>query len=401
MSADGGTGKSLLALQLLVGVTCTSKWLGMAVAAKGPAIYFSAEDEKDEIHRRLEDICASEGIELSALADLYVMPLSEKDSTLVNFDSKNAMAETELWRELEEYVEEIEPKLVVIDTRADVFGGDEIKRHQVRSFVSLLRGLATKYDTAIVLLSHPSLTGMATQTGQSGSTGWGNSVRSRLYFESDKEDNDLRTLSNKKANYGKKGFEMRCRWSQGVFVAAAGDVAADTAAAAMAGEKFLELLVLHAAQNIPVSAKPGGSNYAPKMFARHGQSAGISESAFKAAMERLLKSGAAENVQYGPPSKGQCKLVTAEAAAAMEAAEVAKGKPRAAVAIALDALTALLAGNASVTVDEWRKAAIEGGISEGGKRACEIAFKKAREALVEGGHVVVDADGRVSLGVIK
>ncbi len=53
ISADGGTGKSLLALQLLVGVTCTGNWLDMPimvtwtegrlpVPTTGPAIYFSA-----------------------------------------------------------------------------------------------------------------------------------------------------------------------------------------------------------------------------------------------------------------------------------------------------------------------------------------------------------------------
>lgn len=41
-----------------------------------------------------------------------------------------------------------ESATIVIDPSADVFGGDEINRAQVRKFVSMLRGLAIDYDCA-------------------------------------------------------------------------------------------------------------------------------------------------------------------------------------------------------------------------------------------------------------
>jgi hypothetical protein len=44
-----------------------------------------------------------------------------------------------------------------IDTSADVFGGDEISRTQVRQFVGLLRGIAIRQRLSVVLLAHPSL----------------------------------------------------------------------------------------------------------------------------------------------------------------------------------------------------------------------------------------------------
>jgi RecA-family ATPase len=62
-----------------------------------------------------------------------------------------------------------------------MFGGDECVRTQVRQFINLLKGLARKHNCAILLLAHPSLTGMNTGTGLSGSTDWNNGVRSRLY----------------------------------------------------------------------------------------------------------------------------------------------------------------------------------------------------------------------------
>lgn len=54
-SGDGGTGKSLLALQLAVAVAGNAPWLNRGVGS-GPVIYMSAEDDDEELHRRLADI---------------------------------------------------------------------------------------------------------------------------------------------------------------------------------------------------------------------------------------------------------------------------------------------------------------------------------------------------------
>lgn len=75
----------------------------------------------------------------------------------------------------------------------------------------------------MILLSHPSLSGMADGSGRSGSTGWGNSVRSRLYFsrilaDGVEIDEDLRSLTSNKPNYAKRGFAIRVRYDNGVFV---------------------------------------------------------------------------------------------------------------------------------------------------------------------------------------
>ena len=55
LSGDGATGKSLLALQLDVAVATGGHWIGLK-PEPGRALYVSAEDETDEIHRRLARI---------------------------------------------------------------------------------------------------------------------------------------------------------------------------------------------------------------------------------------------------------------------------------------------------------------------------------------------------------
>ena len=107
---------------------------------------------------------------------------------------------------------------------ADTFGGNENDRAQVRQFVGLLRKLAMTADGAVVLLSHPSLTGINSGSGLSGSTGWHNSVRARMYLhsttptEGEQPDNDLREIEFKKNNYGPKGHGIVLRYKNGLFL---------------------------------------------------------------------------------------------------------------------------------------------------------------------------------------
>src|SRR4051812_24916297 len=63
---DGGTGKSVLALQLLASTVLGRPWLGQPVT-QGRALYISAEDDRDEIHRRLDAIAADYGVDFPDL----------------------------------------------------------------------------------------------------------------------------------------------------------------------------------------------------------------------------------------------------------------------------------------------------------------------------------------------
>ena len=91
-------------------------------------------------------------------------------------------------------------------------------------FIALLRRLARDSGAAVLLLAHPSVAGKAIGEGTSGSTGWNNSVRSRMYFKNVKKEDtresadDIRELEVMKANYAKKSEVVRVRWERGVFV---------------------------------------------------------------------------------------------------------------------------------------------------------------------------------------
>jgi RecA-family ATPase len=56
LAAAGGTGKSMATLQLAISVCTGLPWLEMPIDKTGAVLMFSAEDDRDEIHRRLRAV---------------------------------------------------------------------------------------------------------------------------------------------------------------------------------------------------------------------------------------------------------------------------------------------------------------------------------------------------------
>src|SRR5205823_12332739 len=135
--------------------------------------------------------------------------------------------------------------------------------------------------------------------GQSGSTGWDASVRSRLYLAAPKGeadallDPDLRELARKKSNYAGRDDLIGLRWVDGVFIATQQRPAALFAAAGRqrAERIFLELLDKLTAEGQRVSHNDRASNYAPKLFARRPEADGLRKTDFETSMHALFSSG--------------------------------------------------------------------------------------------------------------
>ena len=314
-SGDGGTGKSLLALQLAASTALARPWLGLPVR-EGKAIYLSAEDDRAELHRRLADIAQAEGVPLADLSNLTLRSLAGEDALLALLDKGGALKPTPLLDAIDDLLESDQPDLLVLDTLADYFPGNENDRAQARQFIGMLRGLAIRHRCAVFMLAHPSLTGLNSGTGTSGSTGWNNSVRSRLYLSRVVQDSyepnpDARVLRTMKSNYARTGAEIGLTWQDGVFVADAPVTGLDRMAASMKAERvFFKLLREFTEQGRRVN-HAAGANYAPKLFAENAKSEGCTKRALKAAMDALLDSGKIAIEQDGPPSKRRTFLAIA------------------------------------------------------------------------------------------
>jgi RecA-family ATPase len=213
LSGEGGTGKSILELTKNVAHVTGKDWLGL-LPQPGPTIYVGAEDSKDEIHIRLAAIAKHYGVTFKALVDggLHILCLLGEDATLVAVNGKGGTVETtNLYRQLYEAAGDIKPKNISIDTLSRAFAGDEINRVQVYAFASYMQKIAKVADGSVTVLSHPSLAGMASGSGLSGSTAWHGAFRFRQYFTGvkaetgEQPDSDLRQLEFKKNQYGPLG----------------------------------------------------------------------------------------------------------------------------------------------------------------------------------------------------
>jgi RecA-family ATPase len=169
----------------------------------------------------------------------------------------------------------------------------------------MLRKVAREYDTAILLLDHPSVRGMADGTGTANSVDWRNSVRAMMHLsDPDRDDPDERTLEVKKSNYGRSGEKVKLRWNGLTFTTAAAAAASPYKARAERDidELFLRLLDKRNAQGRPVRPNTGRGS-APHELAADPEANGVTADAFRAAMERLFTAGKIITKETGPASR--------------------------------------------------------------------------------------------------
>ncbi|MDP2620302.1 MAG: AAA family ATPase [Hyphomicrobiales bacterium] len=333
---DGGTGKSTLMMQLGAAVAAGRDWIGRPVTAARPkALILTAEDDRDELHRRLADIASFEGLSLSDLGGhLKAISLADHASgaTLAATDRNDRLKATPLWDELVREIAAFRPSFVALDTLTDIFGGNENVRGQVRAFVALLRAAAIQYDAAVLALAHPSRAGLASQNeftsaaGSSGSTHWNNSVRSRLYLnrgenaDAMRRNPDRRLLTVMKANYGRAGGKIPLQWTNGIFLPEGGHNAESAREQAQDAERaFMNLLDAYSAEGRNIGDAPG-RNYAPALFANDERSGMTDKWQLRDAMNRLFAKGKIEVVTDGPPSKRRSRIARVDAAAEDDAA---------------------------------------------------------------------------------
>jgi RecA-family ATPase len=231
---------------------------------------------------------------------------------LAGLDRKGRMVATPLYGELLAEVKEVQPVCTVIDNVADVFGGSEIDRSHVRQFVALMRQLAIAANGYVIMSAHPSLTGIASKTGLSGSTQWHNSVRARAYMHVQGKDDDndddpgTRVLEFMKSNYSALAEQIELQWANGLFVPTRVPSGPEQAAVHVAVDGlFLELLDKGTAKGDNFSPKRTSNNYAPTVFAktREAKSARVSKDQLADALDRLMTAGKVAAQPYGPSSK--------------------------------------------------------------------------------------------------
>jgi len=279
------------------------------------ALGIFCEDDDDELHRRQDAINKSMDLDYADLENMRWYSGVGHDNAMHYFMRDDWSWEaSEFFQLVHNLASDNGYQLIVLDSLHDLFAGNENNRSEVRKFVQMLHRLALDIDGTVVLSAHPSKAGRADGSGESGSTAWNNSVRSRLYLsqlgddEDDEPDPDIRELARMKSNYSKRGESIKLRWKDGAMVLDGEPLSGAVGAIQSHNIEtvFMRLLGELTSEKRPVSDNYRAGNYAPKVFFGRPRAdrEGFNLKEFSRAMEALFAAGKIEIQGYGPPSKG-------------------------------------------------------------------------------------------------
>jgi RecA-family ATPase len=317
-SGSGATGKTLAAMQLATAGALGRHWFKIAV----PQIKVFAllcEDRPDDVHIRQVTINRLYECDFADLENLLVYPRrSHPRNRLMIFDRDGVGHPAPFFFQLLREIPSFGAELTILDTRADLFLGNQNDEDQARTFVRLICDrIAEETGGAVLLLSHPSRAGKREGTGESGSVQWDAAFRSRWYLENKPSEDGApsrraRILTRVKSNFAEHDETMELAWDDGVLIRTDAPAPAGFAVSARqqkAQRVFLALFDKITAQGRSLSDTKQSSRYAPKIMGRDPDREGMAVRDFETAMERLFSQNAIRIEPYGPPSKGQTTIV--------------------------------------------------------------------------------------------
>jgi RecA-family ATPase len=312
-SGDSGLGKSLLMQQLQVCLAVNRAWLGYEVEP-ARSFGFYCEDPENILHLRVNALCRHFGVALPDLDDVSMITRLGMDNSIMGFNQRSNVGHvTPVYEQIRAHALDFGAQVIIVDTLAHTFNGNENIRQQVTLFVAALQRIATEIDGAVILTSHPSVTSMQSGTGYSGSTAWRATVRAHMYLKRPKgyDDEDLdadhetRVLKTMKSNWGPGGGSTKIKWDNGVFVAqeqerrevvsTLGRLTIDADAL-----KAMEYIIGHGDK---IAAGHNHKNCAETLLMRMPSCRQYKRSDLAAAVDRMIEDGRVVVVTMGPKSR--------------------------------------------------------------------------------------------------
>lgn len=313
LGGEGGIGKSQLAIQLGVACHLGKPWLGVP-SRQCASLMILCEDTRGEVHRRAARVAEHYDTTLGDLPDCHFVSRVGRPNFIYEAKSDYEPADrSAFFDDIRGAADRLRVKLIVLDSNHNLFGANENSRIHVPEFCSLLRGMAQDLGAAVVLLTHPSLAGINTGTGLSGSTSWHNGCRARFYLKSaDPQDKTALMLECMKINQGPKPDPIRLAFQGGVLIREGGMVSQ------IKGQKaevtFLAALAAAAANGVYVTPGRTSPSYAPKVLALRAEAEGLSKTDLERAMEGLLARGEIVTVMHKKSDRKTREVLTVKGA---------------------------------------------------------------------------------------
>jgi RecA-family ATPase len=299
----GGTGKTTTMLQLAVSVATGKDWLGHPIECGSQrVIFFSCEEDTKKVKLKLAPAVESEKspyrISWSDLGNLKVIGLKGRETSISNFNPKTGtIAANDLYKYFAEKIREFKPRLIIIDALYDIYAGNINDTTQVRRFVSMVRKFCSiAPPCAVIVLGHPSQSGITQGTGMSGAMTWYNAFRGFLFTTADKKKNGqtIHKIESRKQSYGAPDAEIDFYWDE-LFHHVVDDAKEKLEAEAEA--TLLKLIAATNADGRGVSMSKRG-NYAPRELSKDPRARDFTAKDFEAAMYKLISSGKLKEREY-------------------------------------------------------------------------------------------------------
>ena len=220
LSANGGAGKSMLALQAAICVVFGRPFMGKMIQ-RGRVLFYSGEDATNMVRNRIKKICHHMGLNpLECAESLCIIDATKTPGLYLENDYRSTQRVlTPGYFELQRRLDEFKPDLIIIDNASDTFNANENDRARVSEFLRSLIDFGESHNAGVLLLAHVDKAQSRGQVKEghafSGSTAWHNRPRSRLFLTS--EDQVVR-LEQQKLNLGLHSDPIYMAWGEGVLV---------------------------------------------------------------------------------------------------------------------------------------------------------------------------------------
>lgn len=160
IAAPGGTGKSFAVLDLAMSVAGGDKWMGMDVEENGGALVVSAEDDIDEVHRRIHAIARAReeaGMQTDpdlVRDDLYILPTAGLDNRFTAVQG-GEIHSTEWLRRVTATARQIPNlKLVILDPLSRFQGGEPNSADSGTRIVEAVEYMRNELGCTILMPAH-------------------------------------------------------------------------------------------------------------------------------------------------------------------------------------------------------------------------------------------------------
>jgi hypothetical protein len=162
--APSGSGKSLLTLQLALALASNIEWAGWRPRAAYNVLVVNAEDDVDEMKRRLAGMLRYMPIDQRAIAERFIIADNPEGVVLARFDARTkTLVRTPLVETLLQIIALNRIDVIFVDPFAETFEGDENSNSELKWAGMLWREIARRTNAAICLVHHTKkyATGMA------------------------------------------------------------------------------------------------------------------------------------------------------------------------------------------------------------------------------------------------